>query len=482
MGSVRQDTSQPYNLVVFDSAAPNPPRLLVPGASSIEKEQAASFDAASGTVSYLGDPVVYYTKDSKLFKVSLRKTDATVPVQVSSLNNVCWIHKIWPSSLGQDTLIDVGVAASPSACDTGSLPDHALTRASAPDSTPAVSLPSRYAVLQELSDPSSPQAQAFVVRDADSNLWLYDKAMAPVGPIVGGDAAYSYFSGNDHPRSSASVHVTVNGELRELSWSATGATLRPSIYRFVGSHSALAPLDAQSYLLVDGLALKRVTNNTVSATQATLDSANGDVVSPKAVTPTHVILQQSSSTNPLVTPSLYSVAKQDLHVQALAASVRGDHPVLGQAGGAVFYKSNTGLRRINVDGSGDRQVIGGVIDRAISMSAPSFSIYTTPALEGVLWCERVGSEANCANGSLKVLNLKASSVTLLGQFSHSSVFYQWSDPTQGYQLTDFPFFTLDTAVVLTPYGQLTPFGATSEELYVARPTVAGSLVQVTSTP
>jgi hypothetical protein len=235
---------------------------------------------------------------------------------------------------------------------------------------------------------------------------------------------------------------------------------------------------------VDGLTLKRVTNNTVSATLATLDSTKGNELVPKAVTPTHVILQQSSSTNSLPTPSLYSVAKQDLGVQALAVAISGSNAVIGQAGGAVFYKSTSGLiRQINVDGSGDRLVAGSAVYLTIPFSARSFSVYTTPPLEGVLWCERVGSATDCANGRLKVLNINASAITMLGQFSQPST-YQWTDPVQGYQNTDFPFFTLDTAVVLVSHSQTTQVGVAGvgDELYVARPNVASSLVQVTPAP
>lgn len=466
-----------YTLSVFDPAAPNPPKLSVTGTGWPWTEQATSFDGATGTMSYLGEPAVYYTKDSKLFRVSLRKTDATAPVQVSSLSNVCWIKKLWQSSLGQEPLIEVGVAASPSLCNTGWLPDHAVTRAGAPASEPAMSVLTGHTILQQLADPSTPQSQYFVVRDdLNANLWLYDQAMKPIGAIAGGAAAHSYFSGGSALRTSSALYVSVNSELRELSWSATGATLMPSVYKFTGSGGAL-PMDAQSYLLVDGLSLKRVANNKVSATLATFDSAKGDVIKALTVTPTHVILQQSSSTNSLQALTLYSVAKQDLHVQALGINV-DNNAVIGQAGGAIFYQSNGSIRRINVDGTGDQAVGGSLTFKSLPLSARSFSVYASPPLEGVVWCERVVGETNCANGKLKVLNTTTLRTTLLGQFSHPGI-YQWSDPIFGPENSISPFLTLDTPVVLIPTNvQLTSSSPAGQELYVVRPGTAGSLVQI----
>jgi hypothetical protein len=466
-----------YTLSVFDPAAPNPPKLSVAGTGWPETEQATSFDAATGTMSYMGEPAVYYTKDSKLFRVSLRKTDATVPVQVSLLNNVCWIKNVWQSSLGREPLIEVGVAASPSECSTSFLREHAFTRANATASTPAIRALTDRTVLQQLADPGSPQDQYFVVRDdTNANLWLYDQTMKPVSAIVGGTNAYSYFSGGTSLRTSSALYVSVNSELREISWSATGATLQPGIYKFTGSGGTL-PIDAQTHLLIDGLTLKRVSNNQVSATLATLDRAKGDVIKTQSVTPTHVILQQSSSTSTPSTITLYSVAKQDLRVQALGVNV-GSNAVIGQAAGAVYYQSSGLIRRINVDGTGDKVVAGSLAFKSLPLLARSFSVYASPPLEGVMWCERVVSESNCANGKLKVVNTSTLSTTLLGQFSHPG-FYQWSDPIFGPENTVSPFLTLDTPVVLIPtYVQPTSSSPMGQELYVVRPGTAGSLVQI----
>jgi hypothetical protein len=482
-GTVTQDYYRGRTLLVFDPSAPNPPRLAVALSpnDSYQKQQARNFDAASNTLTYLGEQVVYYTTDYKLFKISLRKTDTTEPTQVSSLDNICRIRNIWESALGQDAVIEVEVAPAVSSCN-GYVPGRALIPASTPATTLTASLPSSYAVLQQLPDLSSPQAQLFVVRDTNTKLWLHDVTQGRFIEIIGGDGAYSYFSGTTPLRTPSSAYVFVNGELRELSWSSTAATLRPSIYRVVGPGSlALVPVGAQSHVLVDGLTIKRVMNGTVSAPMATLDGAKGNVVQAKAVTPTHVILEQSSSTNSLLAPSLYSVDKQDLRLQALGTTAGSGAATLGYREKTVFYKANGLIRRVNVDGSDDRLVAGSLAVHTRSFYSRTVSAYNTPVLEGVLWCERAVGDTTCANGRLKLLNTTTLGTTVLGQFSHTISYSTW-DPLEGYDGTSSTFSSMESPLMLVSNGTPTQTGLSEMELFVAQPGTANSLVQVRPAP
>ncbi len=448
---------------------------------SYRKQLTRGFDAASNTLTYLGEQVVYYTTDYKLFKISLRKTDTTESIQVSSLNNICRIRNIWDSALGQDAMIEVEVAPAVSMCN-GYVPGRALIPANTPASVMTASLPSAYAVLQQLPDLSSPQAQLFVVRDTNTKLWLYDVTQGRLIEIIGGDGAYSYFSGTTPLRTPSSTHVFVNGELRELTWSTTAATLRPSIYRVVGPGSlALIPVDARTHVLVDGLTIKRVINGTVSVAMVTLDGAKGNVVQAKAVTPTHVILEQSSSTNSLLAPSLYSVNKQDLRLQALGTTAGSGAATLGYRENTVFYKANGLIRRVNVDGSDDRLIAGSLASHTRSFYSRTVSAYSTPVLEGVLWCERAASDTTCANGRLKWLNTITMGTTVLGQFSHTTSYSTW-EPLAGYDGTSSSFSSIESPLTLVSSGTPTQTGLTEMELFVAQPGAANSLQQVRPAP
>lgn len=486
--TVSSDNAQGKTLLVFDPAAPNPPRLSIPlsATDNYQTTYMTKVDPATGAYTIIGTTNVVYVQNGMTYQVNLRKTSANTPTRISSLSTACSLDD--PVS---EAMLAVTEAGADDQCATTADNRVVYVRINDAVTTPPLSLPAGVTLIDSLPDANYTTALWFLARDTRGStpkLTLYSPTLTLVGDVTGGQGVTDFQVAYDlsQPIMSTYAYAYADATLRHLTWSTTGATLSASLHNFT------TPLtrddfrfkylsDANSFYFTDGLAVHRITGTAAPVLLTTLDAAIGDSAELSLATADHLVLRQWSSK--LATPaSLRRLSKQGGTAQTLVTS--SSTYALGHAGDNVFYETfawtpsaatvTTTVRRINIDGSNDTLII----DQADSFVQPVFPrvllLNDLSQYAGFMWCERAAGDSSCSNGSIKLFNTSTGITTTLGQLSHAGTYSSWNPFLASLEL---PF--IDAPFVMRSEGRVQGSTVVENEVYVAQPGVANSLVRVT---
>src|SRR5262249_39613769 len=127
-GLATSNSTQNPTLYVIDPAAPSTPRFstaVTPVATGVVSQSVVTaWDGTWSsnprpTVNIHGSSHAYYTQNGKVFDVSLRKSEAQTPKQLSSLANACFVFFRWQlESTGNDTWVQVATTTTGTPCST----------------------------------------------------------------------------------------------------------------------------------------------------------------------------------------------------------------------------------------------------------------------------------------------------------------------------------------------------------------------------
>jgi len=485
--TVSSDNTQGKTLLVFDPAAPNPPRLSIPlsATDNYRTTYLTKVDPATGAYTIIGTSNVVYVQNGMTYQVNLRKTSANTPTRISSLSTACSLDD--PVS---EAMLPVTEAGPDGQCATTADNRVVYVRINDAVTAPPLSLPAGVTLIDSLPDANYTTALWFLARDTRGStpkLTLYSPTLTLVGDVTGGQGVTDFQMASDLSQPIMSTYAYADATLRQLTWSATGATLSASLHNFA------TPLtqddfgylsDANSFYFTDGLAVYRITGTAAPVLLTTLDAALGNSAELRLATANHLVLRQWSST--FATPnSLRRLSKQGGTAVTLVTSPTT--LAAGHAGDNVFYETfawtnspttlTATMRRIGIDGSNDTLIVDQADSFVMSVHPRVWSLHDLAQPAGFLWCERAAGDTNCRNGSIKLYNIGTGITTTLGQLSHTGAYSSWN-PFMGWlELPLFP--SIDTPLVMRSEGRVQGSTVVENEVYVAQPGVANSLVRVT---
>lgn len=479
--TVSSDNTLGKTLLVFDPAAPNPPRLSIPlsATDNYQTTYMTKVDPATGAYTIIGASNVVYVQNGMTYQVNLRKTSANTPTRISSLSTACSLDD--PVS---EAMLPVTEAGPDGQCATTADNRVVYVRIDDAVTAPPLSLPAGVTLIDSLPDANYTTALLFLARDTRGStpkLTLYNPALTLVGDVTGGQGVTVFQMAYGLNQPIMSTYAYADATLRQLTWSAAGATLSASL------HSFATPLtqsdfrfkslsDTNSFYFTDGLTVHRITGTAAPVLLTTLDAAIGDSAELSLATADHLVLRQwSSSLN-----NMLSLRKQGGAALTLVTS-----PLtfaLGHAGDNVFYETfawtpsaaTATVRRIGIDGSNDTLITDQADSFVMPLLPRAFSLHDLSQYAGFMWCERAAGDTSCRNGSIKLYNISTGITTTLGQLSHAGAYSNWNPFVGG---LEFPF--IDTPVVMRSEGRVQGSSVVENEVYVAQPGVANSLVRVT---
>ena len=468
-------------LLVFDPAAPNPPRLSIPlsATDNYQTTYMTKVDPATGAYTIIGASNVVYVQNGMTYQVNLRKTSANTPTRISSLSTACSLDD--PVS---EAMLPVTEAGPDGQCATTGDNRVVYVRIDDAVTAPPLSLPAGVTLVEALPDASYTTALFFLTRDTRGStpkLTLYSPTLTLVGDVTGGQGVIDFRRASDLRQPGMSNHAYADATLRKLTWSAAGATLSTSLHSFAtpltqGGSGFNSLSDANSFYFTDGLAVYSITGTAAPVLLTTLDAALGSRADISLATADHLLLQQRSSS----LANMLSLSKQGGAALTLVTS-----PLtfaLGHAGNTVFYETITrtpsatitAVRRIDMDGSNDTLITDQADSFVMSVLPRVWSLHDMSRYAGFMWCERAAGDSSCSNGSIKLFNTSTGITTTLGQLSHAGTYSSWNPFLASLEL---PF--IDAPFVMRSEGWVQGSTVVENEVYVAQPGVANSLVRVT---
>jgi hypothetical protein len=477
-------------VVFFDADRSEAPRLTVtlePG-QQVSPLTTRRADPVNHTFTDIGESAAYFVQNGQVYRVGLKKTEATVARRVSSITTACWVSQTDLLNSDETGWLGVMVAGPSGVC--GTFNDRTVyVRPTDSESTAPVVLPEGVMLLSALPDPSFTHAIFMLVSDSRSGvdkLTLYRPDLTPAADVAGGEAASGTRMLSSFPVPGRHW-VAVNNQLKVLTWNSSGATLSPAVLPSFAWHTP-SLVDAEALYFVDGFKIQRITNEGALQTLATLNAGLGSQIYLKGLAPNHLVVSQTFDSSDGT--SLIAVPKRG----GTAVTVGGGR-ALGISGNTLYFEFASdaftppvsAVYKVTLDGTPRSNVGQNARGRAQAISSRTFSDTNDRKIDGVLWCEATPASAvNCANGTVKMLDARTGTVTTLGHITHDSPFAEWEtvDSFNPFgTIAQFSHLTMDAPFVF--HSRSLTSGADSIlqfELYHARPGVAGSLMRLSPSP
>jgi hypothetical protein len=432
-----------------------------------------SFDAASKTATLHGNPLMFYVKDGKVYKVGLRKSDSPSATQVSSLASACDVvlaHQL--TADGLNAWLNVKEAGADGDCATVVDNRTIYARSSMDATTAAISLPTGVSLLDSLEDAASGESVGFLMLEAGapSKLAFYDTNLARVGDVAGGGSISAIVPVSDEPTAQSALY-RVDGTLRRLTWTASGATLSGSLYAFTDRESGAAAADDSTTYFADGPKLLKVAPGGTPENVATVSASSILTLTMSDDYVMLTVMDPASPSNPI---RLASVAKSDGTAVDLPGSTVDSRPswIVAVRGDKVLYTQPLAsglsqLRAVDADAKNDALVADNIeaahswMGRTIKLASESV------AAEGAVFCEPAAGETTCAHGTLKQYDIGSGAFATLGSFSSSASEFSWS-----------PTFLLNgLPAAIAAKGKVA--AVDDVDMYIVTPGTAGSLTRIT---
>lgn len=476
-------------LLVDPASAPPIRRSLTLPDEALRRSVAAqvyTIDPIAETGTLYGESMTFFVQNHQLFQVSLRKADSNLPQRISSMTTACSVNDWATFTPGAtaDGMVSVVEAGPDGNCATSADNRQMYVRAGAPVSAPALAYPTGVTPLAELPNEAHTGIVGILVRDARSSpskLAVYSPSLTPVADVTGGANIYTFRLLGFVPGSGQSAgYVFVEGSLRRLTWSATGAALSAPLYNFVNHGPAglgsPAVSDSSAVYFVDDLSVRRVLGSGTVELVGTLAAATGGALSLVGITDTRLLLQHRAATTAV--QALYSLPKSGGGFLSLYQGGTWPPSVLGTRGETVAYTippssgpANHELRLINANGTGSRILATQGCSAPFPVFGRTYRFAMPPALDGLVWVDPATGETDCRNGTVKSLDLSSGLATTLGTFAHFGV--SSFSLKSGYGFADIP-------LVIQTEASLTSNFETRSDMYHVAPLQAGSLVRLST--
>jgi len=488
IGVVSEDASAGKTLVIFDPDAPATPRLSLrlSATDSFETSMRVRYDLTSQTVTLLGESAVFVVQGKQLHKVSLKKTDATTARRVSSIDSACSVGTdyLTPDEAGWLAVTDAGADAD---CSTVADNRIAYVRPDASALTAPVRLPAGVSLVGVLPDASWLGIQHLLALDSSGTpkLTLYRPDLTAAGDVTGGQVGNVLVLAR--PFAPGQVTVAADNELRTLTWSSSGATLgAPGAYHYAEAPTYYNGQDANALYFADGRKVVRVPHGGTGQVIATLSAEQGETAELDGVYGDTLLLSQANlqtGLRTLIALPKTGGAPVTLHPAASAYffGVSGNTAYINTytfISAGFDYVSQASLKRVNFDGSQASTVAAQAHTYAKPIYSRTQPLTAGSTVDGFTWCERASGESTCANGTMKMLNAITGATVTLGVFAHADAYTTWSP----FDFNNFNIQTLDTPLVFISRGAGPDIRVGENEVFIARPNVANSLVKVNVAP
>jgi len=372
---------------------------------------ATSYDAATRSVRTLGHAKAFFDSGGQVWAIDLRGGKSHAPVQVSSVADATIVKRVWPvDAAGDDAWLEVD----------GGLHGWAVRASMTPD-TPAVSIADIPAVLRD----GTGLPQYFLVglggrsgtdvRAITYEVRTLDFKTVPISALATmDDVDRDAWLGAD-PKRDGLAYIRLDGEVRALRWSASGASVDADSVMTLGDPIELtaATVGADAVYIGDGPAVLALSDGVATPLGVLANAARVLVDAGAYVAAAEFDFRQDPT---VCCNVIEGLRKADGHVAPLAAAEQLD--LLGATGDRVVFAEGPvadgarGFTLVAGDGSGRLDVPGTWValvraDTAgVDQAAPPTALLTCPTAS-----DRAGF---CSAGALTQVDIASGTSTSLG--------------------------------------------------------------------
>ena len=358
--------------------------------------------------------MVIYALGGKVWVIDLRAGASHAPRQISSASNICGIvpvgERLQLTPDGLDSWVEV------SDCSTSPASLYVRTTMNSTDSV----VPLTNARLIDKLDDGAMNTLGFLVRDSNG-LSFYSRDLVRLGAVAGGSGLQSLPSnaGRDYMAVQATWY-RFNNSLRRITWSATGATLDPSIYTFTTSvnlNNGATPGwvgDIDAMYFIDGNTLMKIPSGGAPTPLATFA---GTPIGTLFLTGNHVVVQQADRS-----PSQVLVISTIPKTGGVATTIATGNGavVMGTTADSVLYSQGATLHVAKADGSAD-QVIPP--DNAGSVVLQRTQVAERWYVDSLAKCvSDTATDKSCSNGTFVQRDLATQVPTNIGRVTHAKTY------------------------------------------------------------
>jgi hypothetical protein len=379
-----------------------------------------SLDRTTRRMTFNGDAMVFYVAAGKVWKIDLLAGASHAPTQVSALTDACAIGQPAPMSAdGSDAWLAVGrlIDGHCSYDFSSSNFVYGYSQTFVRSTMSATSAPKSFnrpaAILDTLDDGTLNRIAVLML--VDNRVVLHTPAMEHIADVSGALAAppaeflpmgYDYAS-------MQAAYYRVDGTLRRVRWTSTGATLEPATHTFASNYGTQIQIDnaadIDALYFSDGSQLLKVTG---AGSPLLLGTVAGTRINTILTTPDHVVVTQAdpSVSAPASVSVFLKSGGQTLHIDnAYTFSVMADHLVYAKTG-AGDYKTYV----VGFDGSGEKVFAGGssVVHRS--------QIADRHLVQSLLVCQPdAADDLGCNRGELVQIDPLTGTSTSQGRIDHA---------------------------------------------------------------
>lgn len=460
---------------------------------NIKLVPALRYDADSGSVTVLGSSKAFHLKEGRLFQIDLRRGGDMQPSRLSRLDKICEITSVFPASWSaQDGWVEVSIAPTGSCLDVtgegspvpGPRQTHYI-RFNAPATDPGLQLPEGLVVWRAVRTVAqdgrwffSVGPNSFFPGDTDSVV-LYDADLK---------------SARD--TSPALLPPLLDAPSEQLAELLTQLTTGN-----VGGQWMSA--DNETYVIGQPtsniLTIMRNAGGT-SSVFATMDVTYTSDFSLKAITPTHVLVQQRMYSQFSLEPAiLWAFPKdggQPVPLNEVPPSYASSWKLtfLGYDDLYAYYETQTGMYnpaaerfasssnaiyRVRLRDGVKTQLGGNTLKTPLPLTDRQRRM-SVPPLRGLAWMEFSNDYSNNV-GTLRVFDTAAEQTRTLGQLDNGEV-YHWNWNVLGSHNEKNFYWDSMLSIATIQYDNTTVAGTSKIRHYTAKPDAANSLTEVTRQP
>ena len=423
-------------VVVIDEATPATPRLaftVTDLGTKVISSLASTVDNAARTETLLGDAALFYIEGGVIKKVSLKKSAAQTPQQLSTLTNACgFFADEQIDLLGEDVWLGVTTPGADNNCATVNDNGRFYVRSTMTAASPALAWSNSVNVVSGLTA-SDGTVSAFLVNEIGSTLALYDTGLQRVASVANGGGVTAIADIAVDLSAVGNSYFAVNDTLRRLTWTATTASLSASLYAFQDAAATRSGGgDTTGTYFTDGNRVLRIDPTAVAATPLAVINAVAQASDPIAVTPTAIIIAATTSANraTIIAQPRTGAAAIDLTGQTTPAgrnafleALSGETVVFTQTKPAGDFlqvravASNGQNGRVLADNTTDL-FKGQIFNPTVSLNNDTLGAF---GLDSVLSCLPLSGQPDCSpGGTVTQYDVATGTATVMGNLLNTA--------------------------------------------------------------
>ena len=423
-------------VAVIDEAVPSAPRLAFTVAdlgSKVVSTLASQVDAAARTETLLGDAALHYIEGGVIKKVSLKKSAAQTPQQLSTLTNACrFFSDEQIDLLGEDVWLGVITPGADNNCSTNADNARFYVRSTMTASSAALAWSNSVDIVDSLLE-SDGTTSGFLVNEAGSTLALYNASLQRVASVANGTGVTTIvdlMTDLTVPRTS---YFVVNDRLRRLTWTATTASMSTDLYVFLDPAATRSGgSDITASYFTDGNRVYRIDATATAATPLAIINATADGTVPISLTTSAIVISANTSASraTIISQPRNGAAAVDLTGQTAAAGQNAYLEALRDE--TVVYtltkpaRDFLEVRAVASNGQNNRLIAdnvtdlfnGHVFNPIVTLTNDSVGAFR---LDSVIACQPSAGQLDCSpSGKLTQYDLASGAATTLGSLVSSS--------------------------------------------------------------